>query len=135
MVIPVPVLAGNALTEQRGLFLTRTAGRFAGDDLEHVITPVAERVTMERIADPVLLLVRSAVDIPSVLYFVASLVLLAPKYVHGLARTKDLALCPVRLPAIDYHATSAVLKNFPAVTSVQDYAARLAPKGTATNVP
>lgn len=138
MATPVPVLAGNAIPRQtRGnvLFLTRNAGRSAGDDLEPVITPVTNRVTMERIVALVSLPVRSAANIPSVPYFATRLVLHVSKYVHGLASTKGLALCPVLLPVTDYHAISAVPKNFPAVTSVQDFAARYAPKGTATNVP
>jgi hypothetical protein len=63
------------------------------------------------------------------------LVLHVSKCVHGLASTKDLALCPVLLPVTDCHAIIAVAKNFPAVTSVQDFAVRYVPKSTATNVP
>jgi hypothetical protein len=63
------------------------------------------------------------------------LVLHVLKYAHGLASTKVLAPCPVLLLAIDYHAINAVTKSFPAVTSVQDFVARHAPKGIATNVP
>ena len=135
---PVPVLAGSAIPGQKlGNFLSliRNAGKSAGDHLELVITPVENSVTMERIVVLVSLLVRSAVNIRSVCYTATKRVLHVSRHVHGLASTKGLAPCPVLLLATDYHAISAVPENFPAVTSVQEFAARYAPKGTATNVP
>lgn len=135
---PVAVLAGNAIPRQKlenFLSLTRNAGKSAGDHLEPVTTPVTSSVTMERIVVFVSLHVRSAVNIPSVCYTATKRVLHVLKDVHGVASTKGLAPCPVLLPATDYHAISAVPENFPAVTSAQQSAARLAPKSTATNAP
>jgi hypothetical protein len=135
---PVPVLVGNAIPRQKlgnFLSLTRNARKSAGDHLELVITPVVNSVTMERIVVLVSLLVRFAVNIPSVCYAAEKRVLHVPKHVHGLASTKGLAPCPVLLPATDCHATSVAPENFPAVTNAQEFAARIAPKSTATNVP
>lgn len=137
MAIPVPALAGNAIPKRTSgnfLSLTRHAGRSAGDDLEPVITLVTNCVMRERVVAFASLFVRSAVNIPSVPYVAMRLVLHVSKCVHGLASTKGLALCPVLPPVIDCHAINAVPKNFPAVTSVQDFVVRYAPKGTATNV-
>ena len=81
------------------------------------------------------LLVRSAVNILSASFFATRRVLLVLNNVHGPASTKGLAPCHVLLPATDYRATSAVPGNFRVVTSARDFAVRLAPKNTATNVP
>jgi hypothetical protein len=128
----------NAIPGQKlgnSLSLTMNVGKSAGDHLELVITPVANGVTMGRIVVLVSLLARSAVNIPCVSHTATKLVLHVLKHVHGLASTKGLAPCPALLPATDYHVISAVPENFPAVTSAQEFAARLAPKSTATNVP
>ena len=137
MATPVLVLAGNAIPRQTlGNFLlpTGNAGRSAEDGSEPVTIPVTDLVTMDRIVALVSLLVRSAANIPSVPYIAMRLALHVSKYVHGLASTKGLVPCPVLLPVTDYHAISAVPKNFPAVTSAQGFAARYAPNGTATSV-
>lgn len=134
----VPVRAGNAIprTKWRHLrSLTKNVGKSAGDLSEHAAIPVANRATMEKIVVPVSLPVRSAANIHSASYFATMHVLHASNGVHGLASTKGLALCPVPLPVISYHAINAVPRNFPAVTSVLDFAARRVPKSTAINVP
>lgn len=138
MVTPAPVLVGYAIPRQtlgNFLFLTKNAGRSARDHLELVTTPVTKGVIVERIVVLVSLPVRSPVNTPSVCAAATNPALPVSKLVHGLASTKGVALCPVLLPATDYHAMSGVPESFPAVTNVQEFAARHAPKDTATNVP
>ena len=135
MAILVLALVGNAMQSLGNLlWLTRNAGRSAEGDLRPAITPVPNGV-MERIVVLASLLARSAVNIRGVPCAAMSLVLHVLKSVHGPASTKSLAPCPVLLLAIDCPAISAVPKNFPAATSVRDFAARHVLKGTATNVP
>lgn len=138
VVTPAQVRAGSAIprTKWRHLrSLTKNAGKSVGDLSEHAAIPVANRAIMEMNVVPVYLPARSAANIQSASYFVTRHVLHASNGVRGLVSTKELAPCPVPLPVISYHAINAVLKDFPVVTSVLDFAASCALKSTAINVP